>query len=502
MGKIETYEKIILDNIKTKAVLSSELSDILVNKAMVTKINARKIISNMVKNGKLFSCDGLVFDSGAKLLYKKYDKDVFLNSLHRYKPYIKDIIYLLDTIHIVHQIEIYKRSSCIMKTDSKKYNLEKIIKELRVFRDFRFYKSFIVFNNISDTEVEEYSSLYEKINSFDMHLLATIINQDLKSNLISKDGLAYRSLNFLYPTYNGYVFDAVSKSKSLYGGVVFYEICINDDLSNESIDAYVKRVNSSIHSIEQMIIPVKMLIYNNCDINCINYAQSKGIITISIENRFGYKINMIREKYMKLNYIKDSSSINEILQSLNDSGLDGIFGNIKGELFERVVCSIIDKIYDCQGIIKTRQKKCVFNTMKDGGVNKVEHKEVDYLLKTAKETILVEMKSSKDKVKLGTFHNTTNSITKDSVKYFFNTVTKYKNHNPQENTKFIFFSANGFDSYALEFLKKQETIYSPLKYSVYFDLERVKKILLPLNDEIKIDCDTWERFFLNGKSIK
>ena len=116
------------------------------------------------------------------------------------------------------------------------------------------------------------------------------------------------------------------------------------------------------------------------------------------------------------------------------------------------------------------------------------------------ETILIECKSSKNKIPLGAYHKDTKTITKDSVKYFYETYSKYVENNKDKNNKFVFFAANGFETSAIDFMNREmlKKIKSD-KMNVYYDLNIVKEHLIDKYPTIKLDCEIWEKYFIKDK---
>lgn len=323
-------------------------------------------------------------------------------------------------------------------------------------------------------------------------------------NYIVNTNIRYRSRVFQYPQMNGYCFDIIGKSESLSNRdeecFLFYEVCLGKEIYYNYLEYFKKRIDNIVNSNKTKIKGLGILIYSKIDNLNLKHAHSLGLITIDISSMFGTKIGYILDSISSLDNVMDSMEksikINETLSSIKDTGQEDNLGNIKGELFERIICSIVDKIYDGANTIKERQK--IFHFIDENGNN--SSREIDYFVKSfnKNETILIECKSSKNKIELGGYHKDTNSITKDSVKYFYQSLSKYKNIYKDENVKFVFFAANGFEDTAIDFMNTRFS--SKLKSSkldFYYDLKKVKNELLKIYPTIKIDCDTWERFFIN-----
>lgn len=79
--------------------LSCEITEKLVNKFNVTTINARKIIFNLLKEGKLYRFEDIIFDSGSMLIYKTNNQKKFLEAARKRKDYINYILRELDNLN-------------------------------------------------------------------------------------------------------------------------------------------------------------------------------------------------------------------------------------------------------------------------------------------------------------------------------------------------------------------------------------------------------------------
>lgn len=506
MKKYELYLDLIRQIISKKPVITTEITKRLVDDFEITEFNARKVISKLIKEGKLFACENLLFDSGSRLIYKTSNKEMFYSALIEYKPYLYYLIKILDNYKILSFLDIYKLSACSFEKGNKKFNCEKVLQEIRVFRDIEINEQFVSLKSLELEERKKKIYSYNKRDEKSLRIIPAIIHSQINMNYIVNAHIRYRSKVMQYPQMNGYCFDIIGKSKSMSAKdeecFLFYEICLDKEIYYNYLEYFKKRIDNVVNSNKTKIKGLGILVYSKIDELNLKQAHSMGLITIDISSMFGTKINHILEAVSSLDnpmdHIEKSIKINDTLSAIEDIGQEENLGNIKGELFERIVCSIVDKIYDGTNTIKERQKIVRFKEEDD----KPTSREYDYIVENnnMNETILVECKSSKNKIELGGYHKDTDSITKDSVKYFYQSLSKYKYIYKDKNPKFVFFAANGFEDTAIKYMDTKLSLkLKSSKMDFYYDLKKVENELLKLNPTIKIDCDTWERFFINKK---
>ena len=120
------------------------------------------------------------------------------------------------------------------------------------------------------------------------------------------------------------------------------------------------------------------------------------------------------------------------------------------------------------------------------------------LVETEYEIVLIECKSSKNKIQLGFYNKKDGSITKDSVKYFYDVYSKYVSKFPDKNVKFVFFAANGFEEKAINKMNAFSPKLKAEKLDFYYDYYSVKNKLLPKNIKLKDYVECWEKYFLRS----
>ena len=493
--KKQEYLECIKNYINKTPKLSCELTDKLVKCFGVTSANARKIISNFVKAGKLYRFDDIKFDSGSMLIYKTNNSSKFLEAAKKYKEYINIILKEIDKYKVISKFQMCKLAAASLDEKSKKRTFDNVLSEIRLFRNVKFYKHYIVYSSLSDKECEEIVNKVELIDKNNMRIIASLINMHLSMNLIVRENLKYRSENFLEPKYIDNVFDIIALSKC-YSDRVSECICLYDvDVINEVNEFRIKTFYDRIQNVTNNNVnknkAVGFVVYMDITNEAIKFAKQHGLMLVDICKLFGNKIKIIFDKISNLSIPEcDISSAEEVLELIEQSGQSENLGNIKGELFERIIYNIVKEIYNQTETIFKRKVIFIY----DQNINR----EIDILVECEQydEIILIECKSSKHKIPLGFYNKKDNSYTKDSVKYFYNVYSLYSEKNKGGNVKFVFFAANGFEEDAIKKMKTYSDGLKAKKLELYYDYYSAKNNLLSENKKIKDDIACWEKYFL------
>jgi len=245
--------------------------------------------------------------------------------------------------------------------------------------------------------------------------------------------------------------------------------------------AIIRKEISEIHATFGAENFVNEMIPCNCDeckksrsphffkYNVLNKFYQKGKLSISCENS---TIDV---------------SVKELLSGVNDYDINNTLeniGNIKGELFERVIEKLLQLIFPSTTIEKDKQLK------KDTDNNK-EGYEYDFIIRNhlKKEIIIIEVKGYKQKKEI----NLGDSDTKETVKWFFcrtfpfakNMLSSHDNY----AIKACYMTWANFSSESLAFLENLNN--SKLKSSsldVYYDNSKLIELLRDkgLHQEIKL----------------
>lgn len=495
--KSELYLTKIKEYLNRRAMLSHEITDMLIKDFNISKDNARKIISNFVKESKLYRFDNLIFDSGSRLIYKENNNDKFLSAIKIYKPYINEILFELDSNKVISRFLICKIASASIYDKSIKRKYDDIVEEIRLYRMIKYYKQYIIYASLSDTECNNYIRSVENKDRNNLRTIASIVNMHLNMNIIIRNNLNYRSESFLMPTYLDNVFDIVALSKC-FGSkdsdcICLYDVNVTTKVTELVIKSFFIRIQNVANNKANSNKVIGFMVYMDITEDAIKFAKQHALVLIDICKLFGKKIKIIYDKISDLSIIDlRSEDAKEVLELIENSGQSENLGNIKGELFERIIHNIVKEVYSESS--NRIDRKIIFN------YDEKTSREIDIIIDSSRynEIILIECKSSNNKIPLGYYNKNEGSITKDSVKYFYDVYSKYSEKNPDKNIKFVFFAANGFDEIAKNTMDDYSTKIKAHKLDFYYDYTKAKDKLLPEYKEIKDDIECWKRYFISS----
>lgn len=171
--------------------------------------------------------------------------------------------------------------------------------------------------------------------------------------------------------------------------------------------------------------------------------------------------------------------IEKSLKALNESGQEENLGNLKGELFERLMFSVLHKIYWGHSITHSYSFS---QTTEDG---KKEGYEYDYLIETNDEFIVIELKGYKGEkyIKKGEYIKEKGKPEQYTVKWFFNwTYQKIKNKfkdNPRgKHVRGCYITTARFDDDALAVLEKiNKSSDKPQNIDAFYDGKKLIELL-------------------------
>lgn len=471
---------------KQGPLLSKEIHEYLVSHFSITNENSRKITSNFVKSGLLFSATDLIFDSGSKLLYYKNDTTEFRKAILRYKPYLSNILNEFNKFKIISKYNLFKISA--KQEDKNGKELVSLFQELSFFYCVKYYDEYIVFSSFSDDEINDAIKKYQQYEKTDLLTIASIIRNDIQCNVINNREIEYRSASKNRVNYGLYMFDAVAKGvigNSINSDVIYlYEIATNITIDVSSINNFIYRLNNSKNVTKAICVGV--LAYINISDDAIKIARFNNIRLISIKRMFGNNIESVFQTLRKNDLsIEDVEEISNLIVT---SGQEDNLSNIMGELFEYIAEKIISKFYSSESIIKRR-----FSFDQNG-----RRREIDVLVRTNDEYVLIESKSSKNKVQLGSYDVATGKTTKDSVKYFYETFCLFKEKYSSPQAKFLIFAANGFRKDAVEYMNQLSKKMIPNRFDYLFvDYKIIEKIASDYKwVDLKHELYCWKQYFL------
>lgn len=471
---------------KQGPVLSKEIHNELVSHFSITSDNARKITSNLVKNGSLYAAKDLVFDSGSKLLYYKYDESEFRNALLKIKPYISSVLDHFNLFHIISKFNLFKLSA--KPEDKNGKELSSLFKDLSFFYHIKYHGEYIVFSSFDERQIEDAIQKYLLYEKTDFLAISSIVSHNIQTNIINSKEIEYRSQTKAKVNYFLYMFDAVAKgviSDIVMNDVIYlYEVSTIKEVTTDSLANYLFRLNAV-----KKLSPsncVGALVYTSISDEALKIARANNLMLMPLKRVFGNRIENILEIIKQKDVSIDD--IDKAAELIKSTGQEENLGNIMGELFEYMVEKIVCKIYTVGSIVKRR---FLFD-------HNSKRREIDIHIQTQNESVLIECKSSKNKVPLGEYDAKAKKTTKDSVKYFYDSFCMYKDKYNDSCPKFLIFAANGLKSEAIKYISKfpKKFMSSRLEY-FYIDYKTMKMIADNKKWlDIKHELDCWKKFFL------
>lgn len=474
------------------ALLSYEVQNEISKKFKYNSANARKIISRFVKKGLIFRSNGLIFKNGSFGLSNENDNKAFYCLLEANKTYLFVLLNLL-LAGPMYENEIIKIANCSYNTQKRSF--KKVINEIKLFyADLESTDNiYYIKSKISDFNKEKY--IYIAKQTKKERVLIAIMQNHNCSNLIN-NGYYYANRNGFSPNFMGYKFDGVAFSQSVCKNkercTFLYDIDIVLPYSLNRAKLFYEKISNVISSCKNNekcigVIVCGDIVQKEKD-PFLSYIKSKGLIYIKTASLLGANFEYILGKLEELDNISDNCKertldiIDDIGNKMNRIPEENL-GNLKGELFEFIVASIVNLIL--KNNISSSIRKFVSNN---------KNYEIDYLVKTNdNETILVESKSSKIKVELGKYDVETKKYTPDTVLKFFKVVQEYEKSHPSENIKFSFFAANGFTNEAQKYLKKMDKKYISKNLRNFCTIDDLDG---HLDNEMLLLISDWKKFYI------
>lgn len=468
---------------KSEFCMSSELINELMGKYSELKnANARKIISNLNKKGKIISSEPVVFANNSYAYAKKDLKPNYKNLYPLFENNKRKLFRAICLIKrqngMVTYNELAKVTGCTTEKNGNNTELEKIIDELKYF-------NLIIENEYRGTKIYTYASTMYAEEEFikkdrqlreENKILMSILNWMVNSNFIieAKNMLFKGEKNF---------FKGVEDTKLIWDAIFFCEtlgikeygkdkktIGVVDILLDKPYDwldfeGFQERIEIFINSTKKSkrrILPI--IIYDRITNAAIKRIKDSKIICIDINSILGSNYKYIISQFMDLENSEDKS-IEKIYEICDSIGQNGNYGNMKGILFEYMMGEVFRKIFNTNG-------------------DKIEHSykikqyEVDYWIETVTENIFIELKSyKKDKpIRLGdhTQKNTLNWVYKGPYDAFY---SRFKS-SPNRKCKFCYITTSGFEDDAKVKLEEFNTSkLKPEKLDCYYDRKKLISLL-------------------------
>lgn len=432
----------------SKFISGGEINKILQNEFEIKEGYARQIIRRAVKSGVINSSKPISFDKGQYIYFNQNNSlniDVLEDISKKYRPPLYRLIKMLKINDgIISYYEALKiTSSPLDKHKTKKSHLDDqldILSELDLieFETDRKKVKYIILKSFSYDSLQELISSHYTKMVLDSLFLPDILNWLRKINLIDNSNIRFRNKNCpsLGTKHNNFVWDAYAYTKTTgintitesnndnndKSVLVVLEVIISRKFTDLDLQCFYDRIQGVRNSVKhksntRKVIPI--IIYKEISSEAFNKMKALGFLGFNLGVIFGENIYEIIEEiyYIKLkenDFLDESKEvvdeINRVLTSIEQSGQKPNLGQIKGDLFESLIYSLLREIYS-SGVIE--QNKRI--PKKD---NEDEYYEFDFIITHPgyDELIVIEVKgkSSRLVIEKGPYDK------KETIQWFFN----------------------------------------------------------------------------------
>lgn len=526
----ETYLKNLFCDEYVVFTASELIQKICENFNTCTKANARKIIQNSVIKGIIKSTKPITFGHRQYAYYgQQFDikPELLKDIIKENRPGLHRIIKRMDENKgVISYLEAFKISGCLTQNTTSKVNtlsqLVKILEELKLAKtkcEYNSGTSYLVKYNMSESE----ALIKIKENICKLQLDCMFIPSFLiwlqKHDLISNKNIIYRNKNkagdgailnnliwdaVCYTNTTGffeYIGDYTNEKKT----IVVLDFKISNKYTIDDLYGFYDRIQIYRNSVKnkdnkRKILPIIVINETTKEVN--SEIKKLRILSFNLGTVFGERMyEIIQElEIISFNNLADgdmdfTGRIERILSVLRESGQEENLGNLKGELFERLIDKVIRTIY--AGNINELKHGIVLNRTNQE-TKKREGYEYDYLLETKDEYIVFELKGYKGTsfIKKGQYNKETKKPEKNTVKWFFaltypfakKIILEKMNLFPK-NARTCYITTARFDNEALKVLdEKNKTKDKPKDLDVYYDGKKLLNLLKDheLEKEIKV----------------
>ncbi|QQZ09406.1 hypothetical protein [Heyndrickxia vini] len=449
------YNKFLTDLFKEQSnvLVAHDLIEKLVTEFEVTYNYARQLISRAVKEKIIKSSEPFSFEK-RQYFYMNQNRNVDVRALldisRKYrKPLFRLLTLLSRTGGICSYYEAVKITATPM-TNKEKYRVISLEDEIKRLNDNKIIKKiedketgipFLVLLE-DQMDVEDSFVIRQKIKAHlanmkrDVMFINDIIRWLVNHGFIT-DRVSYRRKDNpnLGAIRNDFPFDATTISKTtgftLNTGkldedytIVVMEILIYRTYEKIDLEAFYERIQSIRHSTIQesarKVMPI--IFYLDVDENVKREMNNLHILNFSLKSIMGSNIVQVIEKYRDMKRIIDeafmideetSSSviekIGESLTVIEESGQTENLQNLKGDLFETLMYTVLSNLFKGAHIEHSKIIKSIDDPKKSY--------EFDVIVRdnNEDEIVIIELKGLKN----STIINLGDTSTPNSIRWFF-----------------------------------------------------------------------------------
>jgi hypothetical protein len=433
----EEFIKSYFEKNPNEVLIASDIYEILKKSFPITDENCRKVLSNCALRGYIRNSNPIYFGNKQYAYFspnQKKEYKVLKECICEHKKYLHRVIFALERNGgILSMLEAIKISGATINKNSHSININTILNELDALgiaevMEYQGTHYICMMKNGSPIPLDEQSLDNLKVKNT---LLVLVLDWLKRCNLV--DGA---KLCFMGPGnyYNGIVrntenWDAFGFSNAIgignikkeYQTIVLMDFNYQYRYEEYDFIGFQERVNRTVFSVKnenRKVLPI--VIVNDISSTALALIKKNqylifkisdilGVSFVNVANSFIRNIDTLNKKITE----KEegfASNICETLEEIKKSGNEDNYGNMKGTLFEYLMYPVINKIYSSGALINHSYERNYEN----------QHFECDYLIETADENIIIELKGYKkgNIIRLGNFDVNTNLPERDTVKWF------------------------------------------------------------------------------------
>lgn len=487
--------------------------------------NARKVIEIAVRNKVINSSKPFTFGKNQFAyfsIYHSFTPEMLNVVLKNNRPGIYRVISTLEKNNgVISYLEILKLAAIPLgRETTKKTSLKEITEILEKMNIAKTMSQsgfkYLVSTRKEDPEAKKLMHEHNEKLRWDAIITSIFVSWLKKHHFITTNNVLYR--NKITPhkgiIHNQLVWDAVSYTKTT--GFTEYiknnsdeaQTCmlldakISGSYSVHDLSGFYDRLQIYRNSVNQnskrRILPI--IVANEIDAEAKKQIRNLNILCFDIATVFGERIFEVFNKLQILSvtnleqlYNGDLTNIiEESLKSIKESGQETNLGNLKGELFERLMYKVLFTVFTRNSTIK--HNFIINYTPNENGTP--HNFEYDYLVETDNEYIVFELKGLKSGtfIRKGSFSTEKGKPQYGTIKWFFGwtfpVIKKRFEENPWgKPVKACYITTAKFDEDALKILNEHNNSkLKPDTLDVYYDGQKLIQLLktFGLKKEIEI----------------
>ncbi|MBZ6485091.1 hypothetical protein [Priestia aryabhattai] len=528
------YEDYILKIFSSEDVYKTgnELNNMLQREFGITSPNSRKVISRVCDKNLIRSSKPITFGNG-QYVYFKNSTNLNINVVKKItrenRPPVYHLLNLLESSEgIISYYEGLKvTASPIKKEKEKSSTLGEILSMLIALNLVEITNdrgiTYIVLSKYKDDSLYLMKNHRRKMD-LDCMFIPDIKNWLVKHNFIDNNYIVYRNKSL--PTkgaeHNNYVWDAYAytnttgyntllennKERDDKKTLVVLDIIVNRTYMSCDVQGFLRRVQAvrSSSKMTRKLLPI--VVYQEITSHAYSQLKKLGFIMLNLGTVYGANIYPIIQsvKDIKSEIRSEGHLLSEeiignveyTLSKMNDSGQIDNLGNLKGDLFESLMYTVVKRLHNDSSI---EQGKVLRRKNPDGSS---EYYEYDLIVRDYRneEIIIYEFKG----------YNSTKVIPlkpydkPNTVKWFFNKTLPFAREELKKQSIFpvkgCYITTATFSEEALKVLKNLNTHKNikPETHDVYYDGEKLISLLTKLRENHTIEI--LKKYFIKLHKIQ